>query len=107
MPKQKNSYRVALGGLITALSILFLLMTGFIPFGTYALPTLAGAVLVAIVIEFGSKTALLTYMAVSLLAIFITPDREAALLFIMFFGYYPILKEKLEIDHRGKMKNEW
>ncbi|WP_040197685.1 hypothetical protein [Candidatus Soleaferrea massiliensis] len=97
MPKQKSSYRIALGGLITALSILFLFMTGVIPFGTFALPTLAGAVLVAIVIEFSGKTALLTYIAVSILAVFITPDREAALLFVFFFGYYPILKEKLEM----------
>jgi hypothetical protein len=71
-------------------------LTGLVPFATYALPALAGAMLVAVVIEIGSKMALLAYVSVSILSVFIVPDREAAMMFIVFFGYYPILKEKLE-----------
>lgn len=34
----------------------------------------------------------LTYISVSLLAMFITADKEAALIFVMLFGHYPILR---------------
>ncbi len=92
----KKSAQVALGGLASALCLLFMFMTGMIPFATYVLPAAAGVVLVAVVCENGNKTALLVYIAVSLLSIFIVPDREAAFMFIFFFGYYPIIKEKLD-----------
>ena len=92
----KKSTQVALGGLSAALCLLFMFMTGMIPFATYALPAMAGMVLIAVVVENGFKTAIIVYVAVSFLSIFIVPDREAALLFIAFFGYYPILKPKLD-----------
>ena len=38
----------------------------------------------------------MVYAAVSFLSLFICPDKEAAVLFVGFFGYYPILKGKLE-----------
>ena len=46
--------------------------------------------------ELGIKTAWLTYTAVSLLSMLIIPDKETALMFIAFFGYYPFLKLKLD-----------
>ena len=92
----KKSAQVALGGLASALCLLFMFMTGMIPFATYVLPAAAGVVLVAVVCENGNRTALLVYLAVSLLSIFVVPDREAAFMFIFFFGYYPIIKEALD-----------
>ena len=40
--------------------------------------------------------ALIVYVAVSILSIFMTPDREAAIMFICFFGHYPIIKGIIE-----------
>lgn len=92
----KRSTKIALGGMITGLCIMLMFMTGLFPFATYALPALAGLILVAMVVEFGSKQALIVYAAVSILSIFMTPDREAAIMFIAFFGHYPILKGIIE-----------
>ncbi|MEG1662052.1 MAG: hypothetical protein RR332_05985 [Clostridiales bacterium] len=94
-PKEKKSTQVALGGLASALCLLLMFMTGVIPFGEYALPAFAGIVIIAVVVENGCKTAVLVYAAVSVLAVFMVPVKEAALLFIFFFGYYPILQTKL------------
>ncbi|MDR2933183.1 MAG: hypothetical protein LBV27_08770 [Oscillospiraceae bacterium] len=91
-----KSSSIALGGVFSALCLLFMFLTGLVPFATYALPALAGAMLVAVVIENGHRTALMVYVSVSVLSVFIVPDREAAAVFIAFFGYYPIIKEKLE-----------
>ena len=49
--------------------------------------------LIAVREENGLSTALIVFAAVSLLSVFVVPIKEAALLFIAFFGYYPILQE--------------
>ena len=90
------SYRVALGGVISSLCILAMFMTGVAPFLYLTLPMIAGALLIIIVVEVNASWAFLTYVAVSLLSIFVTFDKEAAIIFILFFGHYPILKYKLE-----------
>lgn len=91
----KRTSCIALGGIFSALAVMSLLLTIF-PFATYALPPLAGAFLIPLVIECGKKWALCAYAAVSLVALLIVPDIEAKTLFIVFFGYYPIIKATLE-----------
>ncbi len=100
----KQTGRIALGGILGALALTFLLLTVF-PFGTYALPAIAGAVFIPLVVEFGAKSGFLTYAAVSFVCAFIVPDMEARILFIGFFGYYPVLKALLE--RLGKRWLEW
>ena len=90
---QKKSAQVALGGIATGMCIALMFATGMIPFSYYALPALAGLVLIAVREENGLSTALIVFAAVSLLSVFVVPIKEAALLFIAFFGYYPILQE--------------
>ncbi|MBC5788037.1 MULTISPECIES: hypothetical protein [Clostridiaceae] len=92
----KLSQKVALGGMVTALSIVLMFFTGIFPFAMFALPGIAGVLLVLIVMELGRKYALVVYIGVSILSIFISPDREAALFYIILLGYYPILKSVLE-----------
>lgn len=92
----KKSTQVALGGLSAALCIMLMFMTGMIPFMTYALPAVSGVILICVLLENGTGTALLVYCTVSLLSLLVVPDREAAIMFIAFFGYYPILKPALE-----------
>lgn len=98
MSKNKST-SVALGGIVSGLSVLLMFFTGIFPFATYALPAMAGLLLVVIVVEYGAKSAWCVYAAVSLLAALITPDREAAVMFVLFFGYYPILKASIERIH--------
>ena len=78
-----------------ALSVACLLLTVF-PFATYALPALASVFLLPVVIECGTRWAAAVYVAEVLLALLITPDMEAKLLFVAFFGYYPIIKSLTE-----------
>ncbi len=92
----RESSKIAIGGLTTAASLVLMFMTGIIPFSTFMMPAVAGALLTVLVIEIGFNTALIAYGAVSLLSFIIAPDKEAAMIFAVFFGYYPIIKEKLE-----------
>ncbi len=91
----KQAGRIALGGVLGALSLTLLMFTVF-PIGRFTLPAIAGAVLIPFVIEFSPQRGLLIYAAVAVVSLFIVPDIEAKVLFIGFFGYYPILKSLFE-----------
>lgn len=91
-----KSIRLAFCGIITALSTVLMFLTGIITIGTYTLPALSGLLLTVVVIEIGPTWAWSVYIATSVLSFFIAPDKEAALLFILFFGYYPIIKSFIE-----------
>ena len=99
--RNKYSFRVALGGVISALSLVILMMTGVIPFATYSLPCIAGLLLVVIVVECGSKWAWISFAATAILALMLTPDREAALMYAALFGYYPMVKQQIEKHFTG------
>lgn len=90
------SYRVALGGVLCSLALLAMFMTGLAPFFTYLCPMFAGGLVVVLLIEAGAKWATAAYVAVAILSVFTTPDKEAAMIFLFLFGHYPIVKVYLE-----------
>lgn len=92
----KKTYSLAFSSVIAALSLVFLLVTAVIPVGTYALPCIAGAMLAAVVIESGYIAAFTVYGVVSVLAFLLVADKEAALYYVAFLGFYPILKGLFE-----------
>ncbi len=94
--KIKSSAKTAIGGVIAALSVVLMFLTSVIPSMTYALPALAGILLIIIVIEIDKKWAFGVYAVVSILSILLIADKEAAVMYIMFFGYYPIIKAVFE-----------
>ena len=47
-------------------------------------------------IEIDKKWAFGIYAAVAILGIFLVPDKEVAVMYLAFFGYYPILKSLIE-----------
>lgn len=87
--------------MIAALSVTIMLSTAVIPYLTYALPAMAGILLVLMVIEINKSWAVCTFAAVSILSFLILPDKEAAMMYCAFFGSYPIFKPLVE----GKIKN--
>ncbi len=92
----KNTSLTALGGIITALSIFLLFLTGMIPNTTYLLPVFAAILMLPMLEEAERKWAWFIYIAVSVLSFFIVTDKEAAVMYVFVFGYYPILKQLLE-----------
>lgn len=92
----RKSYTVAFGGIIAALCLVLMLMAGVIQIATLAIPALAGVLLMFLVIELGVKWAVSVYFIVAVFSLLFVADKEAALMFTLFFGYYPILKSKLD-----------
>ncbi|MBR1482228.1 MAG: hypothetical protein IJ598_04560 [Ruminococcus sp.] len=95
-PVQKPVFRIALCAVVAGLAVAVMLLTALLPVGTYALPVFAGALLIAVVVEYGAKWAFGVYAVAAVLSFFVAADKEAALYFAMFFGYYPVLKSLIE-----------
>lgn len=91
-----HSVRLAVCSMVVAIGVALMFLTGLIPVGAYAFPALAGIPNLCVVIEFGAGWAWAVYFAVSLLSFLIAADKEAALLFFMFFGCYPMMKAVFE-----------
>ena len=92
----RNSAKTALGGIVAALSVTLMFLTSVIPTLTYALPAAAGILLVLMVVDVDKKWAFGVYATVSILSLLVLPDKEAAVMYVFFFGHYPILKAILE-----------
>lgn len=92
----KNSTKTAIGGIIAALSIVTMMITAVIPTLTYTMPAIAGVLLILVVIEVDKKWATGVYVVVGVLSMFFVADKEAAVMYVMFFGYYSILKAVIE-----------
>lgn len=97
----EKSRKMALCGVLSALAVVLLSLGGILPFATFCCPMLAMLCLVPVVEVYGGRTALLFYVAVSLLGLFLSPDKEVALLFV-FLGYYPAIRPWLnrKLHHR-------
>ena len=91
----ETSRRMALGGLLSALAVVILLLGGLIPLATFCCPMLAILVLLPLLSEGGPKLAATAWAAVSLIALLSVPDRELTL-FYVFFGLYPLLQPRLD-----------
>ncbi|MBR0113176.1 MAG: hypothetical protein IJM02_05475 [Clostridia bacterium] len=92
----KQTSKCALGGITAALSLTLLISVAIVPFMTYALPALAGALIIVMVIETNKTWAFGVYSVISILAFFLVPEKEVAVMYIAFFGYYPIIKALIE-----------
>ena len=82
----KSTFKIALGGVMAAFCIVLMFLTAIVPIGSFALPCIAGIILLMVSYEVGLNWALLTYAAVAILSILFVADKEAALLFTMFLG---------------------
>ncbi len=91
----RQSKRVALCGVLCALSVAILMLGNAIGIGTYAAPMLACFLLIPAGEEYGPKTALLLYAGTAALAVLLLPDKELALFYALVLGYYPVLRTAL------------
>lgn len=94
--ENKASTRAAFCGLFAAFMLVVMLLGTAIPMTTFLAPALAGALVIPIVWEFGRRTGLLLYIAVSILSLILTPNKEASFLFLFLLGWYPILRPTIQ-----------
>lgn len=87
---------ITLGGIFTALSLIFVFAASFVPGVELTLYALGSLFTGFMVIERGPKAAWIMFAAVAILGFVLDPNKIAILPYIVFFGYYGIVKFYIE-----------
>lgn len=95
MQRKTPASKIALGGVMAALAVVIMCLGGLIPIATYVSPMLCALLLQIVRNGCGDRIAWAWYAAVAILGLLLSPDKEAAGVFV-FLGYYPIVKPKLD-----------
>ena len=88
----KPASKVAMCGICSALSVLLLFFGGVVTIFAYICPMLTGIIMIVLVTTFGYSSAWVTYFVTSVLSFFLVPDKECMLMYVLFFGYYTIIR---------------
>jgi hypothetical protein len=92
---------ISITSLLIALTVVLLYIASIIPSARIAAVAVAGLMTAAAVIECGILSAVACFACSSILAMLLLPLKSVALLYILFFGYYPIIKSLTErLDKR-------
>lgn len=92
----KGAGRVALVGVLTALSLIFLYVSSVLPTGRLGFVALAGLLPAGAVVSAGLPAGAFCYAATGILGLLLSPDKGNALLYLVFFGLYPLMKCLIE-----------
>ena len=91
--KTKNT---AVCGLMTALSVVLMMLTTLIPVFMYVIPIVTGIIVLFVADVSNKKWGAGVYFSTAFLSILLITDKEAALTYALFFGYFPLIKESIE-----------
>lgn len=97
-----KSKDVAYLGVLLGLNQLFIILSSIIETNTVILFAAAALVVGIIIVEFGSKSGILFYIASCILGSFLTFNKIEFITYILFFGLYSIVKHLLEIRINNK-----
>lgn len=96
MSRNRGAGRVALTAVLAAFSLILLYASCLAPTGRMGVVALAGLLPAAAVVSFGPGAGALCYAGTGILAFFLLPDKGNALLYLLFFGIYPLVKYAVE-----------
>ena len=93
MAKTRN---LTISALLSALAVVSLYLGSLLPTGQLGLAALASLFVAAAIIEAGLKSGVSVFIISSAIAMLIIPNRVVPLFYLLFFGYYPIIKSLIE-----------
>ncbi len=99
MAKRNNGYntkRLATCAMLAALGVVMLYAGALIEIVDISMAVIASLLCVVAVIEYGGGAPWMIYGVTALLSLLLLPNKTPAALYTLFFGFYPILKEKFE-----------
>lgn len=95
MNQMNKTSKTTLGAITAAVSVIIMMLT-VIPVMTYSAPMVAGVLLLMIVIEMDKKWGYAIFLVSAVLSVILATDKQAVILYIMFFGHYPVTKAIIE-----------
>jgi len=88
--------RVAVCAMLSALGVVMLYLGSMIEVVDISMAVIASLLCVFAVIEYGGAYPWLVFAVTSVISMLMLPNKTPAAMYVVFFGFYPILKEKLE-----------
>ena len=79
--------------MVSALSVVLMLATAVLPVLMYVLPALCGMLIWYVSVLINKKYAVGVYFSTSFLSMLLLTDKETALAYALFFGFYPIIRD--------------
>ena len=92
----RGTGRTALVGVLAALSLVFLYLSAVSPAAQLGIVAVAGLFPAGAVVSAGWLPGFLCYLVTGLLGLLLVPDKANVLLYLLFFGLWPMLKSLLE-----------
>ena len=90
----KSSIKITFCAVVSAL-IAVVMSASLVPNITFAVPAIAGLFIISVFAEIGAVWAFGTFFVSAILSFFIA-DKTSFILFVCFFGFYPVLKPLIE-----------
>ena len=101
MSNQTNTKRLTVCAMLAALGVVLLWIGSILEVAEISMAVIASLLCVVAVIEYGGVAPWLVFAATGALGLILLPNKGIAVTYLLFFGYYPIIKEKIERRTRG------
>lgn len=92
----KKTKITALSGMLAALTVLFLFFGSVVQILAYVAPFISGLIMIILINNVNKRSAWTVFAVSSLVAVFLLPDKECALTYVFFFGWYPMVKDSFD-----------
>lgn len=89
---RKETSVIAMGGICLALTVAFLFGAAFVPGVELTLYALSSVFTAVMVLEKGPRSGIVLYVAAVILGLLLVPNKLGMLPYIIFFGYYGVVK---------------
>lgn len=96
MPRKTNTRQLTVCAMLAALGVVLLWIGSVLEVAEISMAVIASLLCIIAVIEYGGAAPWLVFASTSVLSLILLPNKGVALTYAVFFGYYPILKEKIE-----------
>ena len=87
---------MAVSSVLSALGVVMLYLGSMVEVLDMSMAVIASLICVFAVIEYGKGYPWLIFSVTAILSVLLLPIKTPAVMYAVFFGYYPIIKEKLE-----------
>lgn len=94
--RSERTKRLSMCAMLSALGVVVLYLGSVIEVIDISMAVVASLFAIFAVIEYGARYAWSIYAITGILSAVLLPNKFPALMYLLFFGFYPIIKEKIE-----------
>ncbi len=100
MRSRRKTHAVAFTGILTALCVVFLYLGSVIEVLDYTVSALGGIIVTLATVEYGSRAGIAVWLGSSVISLLLFPSNLSSLLFVLFCGWYSLVKSVFERQKR-------